>query len=39
MENQIVTKSLRTQLNQIIVHKQMESGTIISNNLSVDHVG
>ncbi len=38
MENKIVTKSLRRQLDQVILHEQMENGTTISNNLNVDQV-
>ncbi len=36
MENKIVTKSLKRQLDQVILHEQMENGTAISNNLSAD---
>ncbi len=38
MENKIVTKSLRRQLDQVILHEQMENGTTVSNNLNVDQV-
>jgi hypothetical protein len=36
MENKIVTRSLRRQLYQIILHEQMENGTTINNNLSAN---
>jgi len=36
MENRNVTISLRRQLDQVVLHEQMENGTDISNNLSVD---
>jgi hypothetical protein len=35
MENKIVTRSLKRQLNQVIVHEQVENGVAINNNLSV----
>jgi hypothetical protein len=38
MENIIITKSLRRQLNQVIVHEQMENGITINNNLSADQI-
>jgi hypothetical protein len=38
MENKIVTRSLRRQLDQVILHKQVENGAAINNNLSVDHI-
>ncbi len=38
MENKIVTKSLRRQLNQVVLHEQVENGTAISNNLNADQV-
>ncbi len=31
-------KSLKRQLNQVIVDEQMENGTTINNNLSVDKI-
>jgi hypothetical protein len=36
MENKIVTRSLRKQLDQVILHEQVENGTTISNNLSAN---
>jgi len=36
MENKIAIKSLRRQLDQVILHEQMENVTAISNNLSVE---
>jgi hypothetical protein len=33
-----VTRSLRRQLDQVILHKQVENGAAINNNLSVDHI-
>jgi hypothetical protein len=38
MENRIVTRSLRSQLNQVILHEQVENGTTINNNLSANQV-
>jgi hypothetical protein len=38
MENKIVTRSLRRQLDQVIVHKQMENGATINNKFSVDEI-
>jgi hypothetical protein len=38
MENKIVTKSLRRQLDQIILHEQVENGISISNDLNVNQV-
>jgi hypothetical protein len=38
MENRIVTKSLRRQLDQVVLHEQVENGTTISNNLSANKV-
>jgi hypothetical protein len=38
MENIIVTKSLKRQLDQVIVHKQVEDGATINNNLSADQI-
>ncbi len=34
MENRIVTRSLRRQLDLVIVHEQMENDTAIKSNLS-----
>jgi hypothetical protein len=36
MESKTVIKSLRRQLDQVVLHEQMENGTAISNNLSVE---
>jgi hypothetical protein len=38
MENKIITKSLRKQLNQVILHEQVENGVAINNNLIADQV-
>jgi hypothetical protein len=38
MENRIVTKSLRKQLYQVILHEQMENGNSINNNFNANHV-
>jgi hypothetical protein len=38
MENIIVTKSLRRQLNQVIIHEQVENGVAINSNLSADKI-
>jgi hypothetical protein len=35
MENIIVTINFRRQLNQVILHEQVENGTTIHRNLSV----
>jgi hypothetical protein len=34
MENRIVTRSLRRQLDLVIVHEQMENDVAINSNLS-----
>jgi hypothetical protein len=36
MENIIIIRSLKKQLNQVVLHEQVENGTAINNNLSVD---
>jgi hypothetical protein len=33
MENKIITTSLRKQLNQVVLHEQVENGVDINNNL------
>jgi hypothetical protein len=33
MENKSVTKSLRRQLDQVLLHEQVENGVAINNNL------
>jgi hypothetical protein len=38
MENKIVTRSLKRQLDQVVWHEQVENGVTISNNLIVDQV-
>ncbi len=38
MENKIVTRSLRKQLDQVVFHEQVEKGATINNNLSADQV-
>ncbi len=38
MENRIVTRSLRRQLDQVVLHEQVENGATISNNLSANQV-
>jgi len=38
MENKIVTKSLRRQLDQVVLHDQEENGTTISNNLIANQI-
>jgi hypothetical protein len=38
MENQIVTRSLKRQLNHVIIHEQMENGATINNNLNADQI-
>jgi hypothetical protein len=38
MENKIITRSLKRQLNHVIVHKQVENGATINNNLSVKEI-
>jgi hypothetical protein len=38
MENKIVIRSLKKQLDHVILHEQMENGTTINNNLSTDHM-
>jgi hypothetical protein len=34
MENRIATKSLRKQLDQVVLHEQVENGIAISSNLN-----
>jgi hypothetical protein len=36
MENIIIIRSLNKQLNQVVLHEQVENGAAINNNLSVD---
>jgi len=38
MENIIVSRSLKRQLNQFVLHEQVENGTSMSSNLSADQV-
>jgi hypothetical protein len=38
MENIIITKSLKSQLDQVIVHEQVENGVAINNNLNEDQI-
>jgi hypothetical protein len=38
MENKIVTKSLRRQLDQVVLHDQVENGTTINNNLIANQI-
>jgi hypothetical protein len=38
MENIIVTRSLRRQLNQVVLHEQVQNGATINNNLSANQV-
>jgi hypothetical protein len=38
MENIIIIKSLRRQLNQVIVHEQKKNGVAINNNLNADYI-
>ncbi len=38
MENIIVTKSLRGQLDQVINHEQVENGTTINKSLSANQI-
>jgi hypothetical protein len=38
MENKIIIRSLEKQLNQVIIHEQVENGTTINMNLSVDKI-
>ncbi len=38
MENRIVTKSLNRQLDQVILHEQVENDITINNNLNVNHI-
>jgi hypothetical protein len=38
MENIIIIISMKKQLNQVILHEQVENGATINNNLSVDQV-
>jgi hypothetical protein len=36
--NKIVTKSLKNQLDHVIVHEQVENGTAINKNLSANQI-
>jgi hypothetical protein len=36
MENRIVTKSLKIQLEKVVLHEQVENGATISNNLNAN---
>jgi hypothetical protein len=36
MENRIVTRSLRRQLDQVVLHEQVENGAATRNNLSAN---
>jgi hypothetical protein len=36
MENKILTKNLRRQLDQVVLHEQVENGATINNNLSAN---
>jgi hypothetical protein len=38
MENRIITRSLRRQLNEVLVHEQVENGTTINNNLNANQI-
>jgi hypothetical protein len=38
MQNMIITKSLRRELNQVVLQEQVENGIAINNNLCVDKV-
>jgi hypothetical protein len=36
MENKIVTRNLKRQLDHVFLHEQVENGTAINNNLSAN---
>ncbi len=38
MENRNVTRSLKRQLDQVVLHEQVENGVAINNNMNVDQV-
>ncbi len=38
MENKVITKGLRRQLNHVILHEQLENNIAINNNLSANQV-
>jgi hypothetical protein len=38
MQNRIGTRSLKRQLDQVILYERVENGTTIINNLSADQV-
>jgi hypothetical protein len=38
MENKILTRTLKRQLDHVIIHEQVENGVAINNNLSVDQI-
>jgi len=38
MKNKIITKSLRRQLNQVVLHEQVKNGVAINNNLNTNQV-
>ncbi len=38
MENRIITKSFKRQLDQVTIYEQVENGVAINNNLSENHI-
>jgi hypothetical protein len=38
MENWIITRSLRWQLDHVVLHEQVENGVAINNNLNANKV-
>ncbi len=38
MENRFVNRSFRRQLDQVLLHEQVENGVTINNNLSEDQI-
>jgi hypothetical protein len=38
MENKIVTRNLRRELNQAIIHEQVENAIAINKNLNADQI-
>jgi hypothetical protein len=38
MENRIITISIKRQLDQVIIHQEVENGVAINNNLSAYQV-
>ncbi len=38
MENIIITKSLKRKLDDVVLHEQVENGTIVNNNSNANQI-